>query len=122
MIMAKKDFVDFATVRDRLLEAIERRGEISYEQTMALQHAEWKASASGHPTGDIKTDPAVYGALLKALMENEKLEQHPEVCSKIAELSPLTVADLRVIIASKRIAMDTSEIEEIITVIRQNVL
>ena len=55
-------------------------------------------------------------------MENEKLEQHPEVCSKIAELSPLTVADLRVIIASKRIAMDTSEIEEIITVIRQNVL
>ncbi|MAH98736.1 MAG: hypothetical protein CMA12_05255 [Euryarchaeota archaeon] len=120
--MGKKEFVDFATVRDRLLEAIERRGDISYEQTMALQHAEWKASASGHPTGDIKTDPAVYGALLKALMENEKLGQHPEVCSKIAELSPLDVADLRVIIASKRIAMDTSEIEEIITVIRQNVL
>ena len=86
--MGKKEFVDFTTVRDRLLEAIERRGDISYEQTMALQHAEWKASASGHPTGDIKTDPAVYGALLKALMENEKLGQHPEVCSKIAEFIP----------------------------------
>ena len=35
--MTEKEFVDFATVRDRLLEAIERRGEISYEQTMALQ-------------------------------------------------------------------------------------
>ena len=44
--MTEREFVDFATVRDKLLEAIERRGEISYEQTMALQHAEWKASAS----------------------------------------------------------------------------
>ena len=120
--MTEKEFVDFATVRDRLLEAIERRGEISYEQTMALQHAEWKASASGHPSGDIKTDPAVYSALFSASMENEKLKQYPEVSSKIAELSPLTVSDVRVIIASKRIAMDTSEIEEVITVIRQHVL
>ena len=48
--MTEREFVDFATVRDKLLEAIERRGEISYEQTMALQHAEWKASASGHPS------------------------------------------------------------------------
>ncbi len=120
--MTETEFVDFATVRDRLLEAIERRGEISYEQTMALQHAEWKASASGHPSGDIKTDPAVYSALFAGLMENEKLKQYPEVSSKIAELSPLTVCDVRVISASKRIAMDTSEIEEVITVIRQHVL
>ena len=120
--MTEKEFVDFATVRDKLLEAIERRGEISYEQTMALQHAEWKASASGHPSGEIKTDPAVYSSLFLELMKNEKLQQYPEVSSKIAELSPLSVSDVRVIIASKRIAMDTSEIEEIITVIRQHVL
>ena len=120
--MPEKEFVDFATVRDRLLDAIERRGEISYEQTMALQHAEWKASASGHPEGNIKTDPKVYSALFSALMDNEKLKQYPEVSSKIAELSPLTVSDVRVIIASKRIAMDTSEIEDVITVIRQHVL
>ena len=120
--MSEREFVDFATVRDKLLEAIERRGEISYEQTMALQHAEWKASARGHPTGDIKTDPSVFASLLGALMENEKLKQHPEVCSKIAELSPLTVADVRVIIASKRVAMDTSDVEEVITTIRQHVL
>ena len=89
---------------------------------MALQHAEWKASASGHPSNKIKTDPAVFSGLFAELMENEKLKQYPEVSSKIAELSPLTVADVRVIIASKRIAMDTSEIEEVITVIRQHVL
>ncbi len=120
--MSEREFVDFATVRDRLLEAIERRGEISYEQTMALQHAEWKASQGGHPTGEIKTDPSVFVNLLAALMENEKLKENPEVCSKLAELSPLTVADVRVIIASKRIAMDTSEVEEVITTIRQHVI
>ena len=53
---------------------------------------------------------------------NEKLQQHPEICSKIAELAPISIADVRVIISSKRIAMDTSEIEEIITTIRQHVL
>lgn len=120
--MTNREFVDYASVRDLLLSAIDRRGEISYEQTMALQHAEWKASASGHPTGNLKTDPKVFNSLVEALMENEKLKQNPEICSKIAELAPLSVADIRVIIASKRIAMDTSEVEEIITIIRQQVL
>ena len=54
--------------------------------------------------------------------ENEKLSQYPEICSKLAELTPLNVKGVRVIISSKRIAMDTSEVEEIITVIRQHVL
>ena len=76
--MTEREFVDFATVRDKLLEAIERRGEISYEQTMALQHAEWKASASGHPSNEIKTDPAVFSGLFAELMENEKLKQYPD--------------------------------------------
>tara|TARA_B100000959_G_scaffold133608_1_gene140050 strand:+ start:7168 stop:7530 length:363 start_codon:yes stop_codon:yes gene_type:complete len=120
--MVEKEFVDYATVRDLLMDARIRRGEISYEQTMAMQHAEWKASAGGHPTGDLKTDPEVFNGLFQALMENEKLNQNPEICSKIAELSPLSVADVRVIIASKRIAMDTSEIEDVITTIRQHVL
>lgn len=120
--MEEKEFADFASVRDLLLEARDRRGEISYEQTMALQHAEWKASSGGHPSGQIKTDSEVFQNLLTSLLENEKLQQHPEICSKIAELAPISVADVRVIIASKRIAMDTSEIEEIITTIRQHVL
>ena len=120
--MANREFVDYATVRDLLVDTRARRGEISYEQTMALQHAEWKASAGGHPTGNLKTDPKVFNTLFDALMENEKLTQHPDICSKVAELSPLSVADMRVIIASKRIAMDTAEIEEVITIIRQHVL
>jgi len=34
----------------------------------------------------------------------------------------MSVQSMRVIIASKRIAMDTSEIEEIIDIVRQHVL
>jgi hypothetical protein len=34
----------------------------------------------------------------------------------------MAVADVRLIIASKRIAMDTSENEEIVNIIRQHVL
>tara|TARA_B100000959_G_scaffold287001_1_gene368564 strand:+ start:1676 stop:2035 length:360 start_codon:yes stop_codon:yes gene_type:complete len=119
--MTEKEFVDYSSVRDLLLDAINRRGEISYEQTMALQHAEWRASAGGNPAG-LKTDPEVFNGLLKELAENEKLSQHPEICSKIAEVSPMTVAEMRVIIASKRIAMSTEEVEEVITIVRQHVL
>ena len=57
-----------------------------------------------------------------ALMKNEKLVQYPEIAAKIAELCPMSVPDIRVVIASKRIAMDTSEIEALIDTIKQHVL
>ena len=117
--MSKREFVDFATVRDLLLDARERRGELSYEQKVALQHAEWAASEN---RGGLQTSPEVFSKLFAALAENEKLGQHPEVCAKIAELAPMKVEDVRVIIASKRIAMDTDEVEEIITIVRQHIL
>ena len=60
--------------------------------------------------------------LFSVLMENEKLAENPDICAKIAELTPMDVAGVRVIIASKRVAMDTSEIEEVIEIVRQHVL
>ncbi len=120
--MSEEEFVDVATVRDLLLDAQKRRGELSYEQTMALQHAEWAASAQGHPTGNLKTEQTVFKSLFDELMKNEKLMQYPEIAAKISELCPMSVADIRVVIASKRIAMDTSEIESLIDIIKQHVL
>ena len=117
--MSEKEYTDFATVRDLLVKTNERRGELSYEQTMALQHSEWAASEN---RGGIKTDPKVFTALRDELTQNEKLAGHPEICAKLAELCPMEVPDVRVVIASKRIAMDTSEIEEVITLIRQHIL
>ena len=117
--MSEKEYVDFATVRDLLEQANERRGELSSAQLMALGHAQWAASEN---RGGRKTDPEAFRGLRDALMENEKLAPHPEICAKLAELCPMVVADVRVIVASKRIAMVTSEIEELITIIRQHVL
>ena len=113
------EYVDYAKVRDLLLSAQERRQELSYEQTMALQHAEWAASAQ---RGGIKTDSKVFLELSSALSANDKLSDHPDICAKIAELMPLNVHALRVIISSKRIAMDTAEVESVLDIVRQHVL
>ena len=50
--MAEREYTDYASVRDALLAAQERRGFLSYEQKLALQHAEWAASdqRNGHKT------------------------------------------------------------------------
>ena len=117
--MSDREFVDFATVRDLLDAANERRGELSYEQMMALRHATWASSTN---RGGIKTDPKVFTSLFSTLMENEKLAENPDICAKIAELTPMEVSGVRVIIASKRVAMDTSEIEGIIDIVKQHVL
>jgi DNA-directed RNA polymerase subunit F len=117
--MSDREFVDFATVRDLLDAANERRGALSYEQMMALQHATWASSTN---RGGIKTDPKVFTSLFSILMENEKLAEHPDICAKIAELTPMDVSGVRVIIASKRVAMDTSEIEGVIDIVKQHIL
>ena len=40
----EENFIDFATVRDMLEGAQDRRGDLTYEQVAALQHAQWAAS------------------------------------------------------------------------------
>lgn len=39
-------FTDYASVRDMLLDAQNRRGFLTYEQKAALQHAEWAEVAT----------------------------------------------------------------------------
>ena len=38
ILMTEKEFVDFATVRELLSDAQERRGDLSYEQMLSLIH------------------------------------------------------------------------------------
>ena len=63
--MSEREYTDYASVRDALLDAQNRRGFLSYEQKLALQHAEWAASdqRNGH-----KTDSKVYKSLYNDLM------------------------------------------------------
>ena len=82
--MSEEDtFLDFATVRDMLLDAQGRRGQLSYEQKAALQHAEWAASdiRNGY-----RTEPAMFEELRSALLDVETLSKHPSLAAKLAEL------------------------------------
>lgn len=117
--MAEREYTDFASVRDALLSARDRRGFLSYEQTLALQHAEWAASDAR--TG-IKTDAKVHQDLFNDLMALEKLSAHPDICAKIAEIMPMNTDEVRAILASKRVPMDGDEIETVLDTVRKQVL
>lgn len=116
--MSEKQYVDYASVRDALLAAKERRGEISYEQQMALNHAIW---ASSEERCGIETDSAVFEQLMVALLEVDKLASSPDTAAKIAELLPTRALDVQAILATKRVVMDADEAEHIVTLVRQHV-
>ncbi|HJM55136.1 MAG TPA: hypothetical protein QGI72_02705 [Poseidonia sp.] len=109
-------FLDFATVRDMLLDAQGRRGQLSYEQKAALQHAEWAASdiRNGY-----RTEPKIFEELRTALLDVETLSKHPSLAAKLAELIPLQPEDVKAVLGSKRIAIDDSEITAIIDIVKQ---
>lgn len=117
--MAEEErFIDFATVRQMLADAQERRGDLTYEQVAALQHAEWAASDNRN---GYKTLPEVFQALKEALSAHAKLSQYPDLAAKIAELMPMFPDDIKAVLVSKRIAIDDSEVNEILDIVRQHV-
>ncbi|RLF35584.1 MAG: hypothetical protein DRN03_05015, partial [Thermoplasmata archaeon] len=87
-------FVPLAEVRDILKRIQKERGELTYEQRIALKHAEAFAKLPLEKVRD----------LMKELSENiEKLEER-HVC-KIADLLPTHEDDLKTIFAKERIAL-----------------
>ena len=111
-------FTDYASVRDMLLNAQERRGFLTYEQKAALQHAEWAASKNrnGYPT-----DPKVFNDIFNAVMEIELFQKYPELAAKIAELMPMHEDDVRAVIASRRISIESADVSAVIDIIRQHI-
>ena len=107
----KENFVDFATVRDMLEGAQDRRGDLTYEQVAALQHAQWAASDNRN---GYKTTPEVFDSLKTALSEMDKLAQYPDLAAKIAELIPMYPDDVKAVLVSKRIAIDDEDINKIL--------
>tara|TARA_B100000674_G_scaffold118019_1_gene89274 strand:+ start:1225 stop:1596 length:372 start_codon:yes stop_codon:yes gene_type:complete len=114
----EENFVDFATVRDMLEGAQDRRGDLTYEQVAALQHAQWAASDNRN---GYKTTPEVFNSLKTALSEMDKLAQYPDLAAKIAELIPMYPDDVKAVLVSKRIAIDDSDINQILDIVRQHV-
>ena len=116
--MTNEDYSDYALVRDALIETQKRRGFLTYEQKMALQHAEW--SASDQRNG-YKTESKVFQEMLKLLLEIEGISKYPEIAAKLAEVMPLNNDEVRAILASRRISLETSEIEMILEIVKQNI-
>ena len=114
----KGTFTDYASVRDMLLDAQGRRGFLTYEQKAALQHAEWAASdnRNGYPT-----DPKVFNDIFSAIMEIELFQKYPELAAKLAELKPMHEADVRAVIASRRISIDGGDVSAVLDIVRQHV-
>jgi DNA-directed RNA polymerase subunit F len=111
-------FVDFATVREMLLNAQQRRNNLTYEQKAALQHAEW---ASSNLRNGYKTLPEVFDSLCEALTNTEKLSPHPQLAAKLAELMPMYPDDVKAVFASRRLGIEDSEIKEILDIVCQHV-
>lgn len=111
-------YIDMATVRELLLDAQDRRGQLTYEQKMALQHAEWFASDARN---GFRTEPEIYETLFNQFMELEKISKFPSVAAKLAEILPLTSEDVRVILASSRITVDAEEVEYILEQVRKQI-
>ena len=116
--MTEETFVDFSTVRDLLLDAQERRGFLTYEQKAALQHAEWAASDARN---GYRTEPKVFQGIFTDLAKLETFQKYPELAAKLAELVPMSVQDVRAVLASRRISVEDSEIEQALVIIRQHV-
>jgi len=116
--MSDETFLDFASVRDTLVDTQERRGFLTYEQKLALQHAEWAASTNRN---GFKTETKVFKQMFDAFSEIEKISKYPEISAKLAEMMPVHADDVRAVLASKRIAVDAEEIEQMIDIVRQHI-
>ena len=111
-------FTDYSSVRDMLLDAQGWRGFLTYEQKAALQHAEWAASNNRN---GYSTDPKVFSDIFNAIMDIELFQKYPELAAKLAELMPMHSDDVRAVIASRRISIETADVEAILDIVRQHV-
>ena len=112
----EEKFLDFATVREMLYDAKERRGSLKYEQKWALQHAEWAASDARN---GVPTKAEVFEELRTKLLGVETLAKHPALAAKLAELMPAAPEDVKAVFNSKRIVIEDSEIDAVLEIVAQ---
>jgi len=51
----------------------------------------------------------------------ESMSNYPELAAKIAELIPMKPIQVKAVAASRRISMEDSDVEQILTLVRQHV-
>ncbi|RLF60281.1 MAG: RNA polymerase [Thermoplasmata archaeon] len=99
-------FVSIAEVKNILKKIQKERGELIYEQKIALKHAEAFARLSVTQTKK----------LIKELMEEvEKLEERHAY--KIADLLPTHEDDIKTIFAKERVNLEEEDIKKILEIV-----
>jgi DNA-directed RNA polymerase subunit F len=98
-------FVPLAEVKNILKKISKERKELTYEQRIALEHAEAFSKISVKATQD----------LIKELKTLERLEDFHRY--KIADILPTTADDVKAIFAKERFTPTESEIKKIVELV-----
>ncbi len=102
----EKHYVTLSEAR-KLLEEVNEERELSYEQSLALQHAQKFA----------KLDPEKTEKMVKELSAIEGVTEYHAV--KIAEILPAHPDDVRAIFSGDKIVLQMSQMESILEVVRK---
>ena len=97
----ESEFVSIPNVKT-ILEDVQEKRELNYEQKLALEHA----------TYSVRTTPAQAKKLVKALMEHERITE--SLAFKIVEIWPTHSDDVKAIFAKERFTLKEDEIEDIL--------
>mgnify|MGYP001483711779 CR=1 FL=1 len=68
-----------------------------------------------------KTQSQVFQDMLNLFLEIESISKYPEIAAKLAEVMPLNTNEVRAILASRRISLESTEIEMILDIVKQNI-
>lgn len=111
MVVHEDDFpthpVTTARARELLLNEEEERGELTYEQRLALDIA----------SAFYRIDGEDAEALSDELVELDRVNR--ELANKVADLAPLHEEDVLAVFQNQRYTPDDAQIERIITLVRE---
>lgn len=107
--MADDDIVLLSEVKELLEAEREKRGELRYEQKLALEHAQTFA----------KLDPKESRKLYEEVLKIDRLS--PENAAKIADLCPRTADDVRAIFQKERFTLEEDDVNKILDAVARYV-
>jgi len=105
--MDEPEYVSLAEVKE-LLEAEQEKRELTYEQTLGLQHAQLFAGTTGKKAKKI----------IKELAKFEFIS--PMNAVKIADMLPEHPDDVRALFAKERFTLEQGDVDEIIKIVQDN--
>ena len=102
----EKDYITLPEARKMLEKAAEER-ELTYEQNLALQHAQQFANIDPEKAKKMKED----------LLQIEGVDEY--YATKIVDMLPTHSDDVRAIFSTDRIVLQLSQMEDILEIVRK---